>query len=599
MLRRGVWIALISLGLFGALVLPVWPQSNDAAPPAKDQKVISRRYEDQQFKKRLLELAEQSRSDGLSKESVRTLADIIERDPTRSYLFLADERQDRAESTGEFDAKWQQRWLALRSEYAQQLFDLAVQAHANDQADDAYQWLHEVLFWDPQHEAARTVLGHRRVDGVWQAHIERLRVREAPKAHPILKWPAKSYRLVTTENFEIYSQADEATTIRLAESLQRWHEVWRQLYFEYWSSAAQLGGWIDGTQRARSSSKKYRVTFFANRERYVADLEPIVPGVGISSGYYDDRLKMAFYYDSEEASIGETWCHEMVHQLFQEAPGTKERPFEKGFLWLCEGLAMHMESLRDFGDFVTVGGWDATRLQYARLRRIRDGKFLPSAELSQMSLAAFQQAPDIKELYSQAAGMVHFLMNPETKPVRQALVRSLRPLYAGRLRFEQFEKTLGLTAEDFDRSYHEWLRPTASSIENFMIQPRQLLGLSLPQVVFRETTMAALGECSELEWLDLTEAVIEGGQLSYLQSCRRLETLYLTRCHLTTEMLKPLASLPALRELDLSGSNVTDEQLATLETMKQLEVLSVAGTKITAAGVQKLQSSLPNLRISQ
>ncbi len=599
MYQRTIWIRLVVIGCSLAAVGSGWSQSADGQRESNESRSITRRFEDQQFQKRLLGLSDQSRADGLIKESERALADIIQRDPSRYYLFLSNKTQDGQANLSEFDPQWNEQWTGLRREYAQQLYDLAIKAQANDQADEAYQWLHEVLFWDSEHKEARTVLGHRVVDGVWQAQLEKLRVREAPKAHPILKWPAKSYRLVTTENFEIFSQADEATTVRLAESLQRWHEAWRQMFFEYWCTSAQLGDWIKGTQRARGSTKKYRVTFFANRDRYVEDLEPLVPGVGISSGYYDDRLKMAFYYDSAEGGIGETWCHELVHQLFQEAPGTKERPFDKGFLWMCEGLAMYMESLRDYGDFVTIGGWDATRLQYARLRGIHDGKYLPIADLSRLTLSEFQRSPDIKELYSQAAGMVHYLMKPETQSVRQSLIRSLRPMYAGRLKFEQFEKVMSMSAVEFDRAYHEWLRPAASSIEQFMIQPRNLQGLSLPMVVFRETTMAALGKCTELEWLDLTEAVFEGGQLSYLQSCRRLETLYLTRCHLQDDTLSWVAQFVGLRELDLSGTNISDDHLPALATLKSLEVLNLTGSKVTPAGVQRLQASLPNLRVSQ
>lgn len=546
----------------------------------------SREQIDREFQVRLRELLDWCRDQGLEQERTATAETLFRRDPQRQYLFLPERAAQPLPAA--LDAAWREKLTAARAEYAEQLFQLAGRLAEGEQGAPAYQLLHEVLYWAPEHVPAREALGHRRGDEGWQAYSERLAVREAPKAHPELNWPARSYQLVTTENFEIASRADEATTRMLAEQLQRWHWIWRQVMFDYWSSPAAVRSWLSSKTKARPASKKYRVVFFRDKEQYVDELREQIPGIEVSTGYYSDQLRLAFFFAGQEPHDLATWRHELTHQLFQETIRTRKSPFTEGRLWLGEGIAMYFEGLYDFGDFVTLGGFDTRRLQYARLRCLQERVYLPFAELDALSQSQLQAHPDVRELYSQSAGLTQFLMTADQGRYRAGVIEFLKGFYAGKPRADAWSKTVGLQPSEMDRLYPEFLQVAPGQLQRDLLAPEAVTELALPGTELTDRDFEQLGQCTALQWLDLSGTRLTAERLRLLEGCRDLKQVFAIGSRLERGALAGLLVLPQLSELDLSGTELTLDELRALAQLGQLRILSLRQVSLPLEGTSEL-----------
>ncbi len=526
------------------------------SPPASD-----RLEADRQFIAEIKQVLEFCRAHELVAERELTLRTYIERDPQRQYIFFASDDNDRWQRP-EFvssNPDWIRQIRAATTDYASHLYELALTRAAAGHGADAFQLVHEVLHWDPGHAEARRILGHRRAGEGWQVVSERLRKQRPNRPHPQLAWPAGTYWQMTTDHFDIVSMADEETTLQLAEHLQRCQLVWRQVFFDYWGNAGMLQNWIAGTTRPSPPTKRHKIVFFSDRQQYLQTLRDSVPGVEASTGYYHDRLQTSFFYADSDPTIFEVWRHELTHQLFQESIRARLGAFEGNSLWLGEGIAMYMESLRDFGAFATLGGWDASRLQYARMRRWRLGQHVPLAELSAMTQQQFQQRPDLRQLYSQASGLCHYLMVGEHGQLRGNTVELLSAVYRGRIQPAAVEKALQRTFEELDDGFARFLRVKADDVRQWLLNSEQLSALSLAESELNDDDWDVLAQCRRLLWLDLSGHTVTERCAIAVTNAERLQELYLNRCRIDDAALPHLLALPNLKVLDMTEVRLSDD----------------------------------------
>jgi hypothetical protein len=586
---------------------------------------LSRAESDRKFAAALQSIADECRAKGLEKQAAETAALNFVRDPGRLYVFLPTETtvDAAAKDVDPSQKMWQDKLRAARLNYAAELLKLATELAAADRGAEAFQLVHESLHWDPALEVARKALGHRQTDSGWQPYSERLKVKKAARDHSLTKWKSGEYLLVSTDDFEISSNADEATTVRMAEQLQRWQWIWRQVFYDYWGSAKNLMRCLEGKAQSPSQSRKFNVVFFANRDDYIQTLSAQIPGIEVSTGYYSDQLKTSFFYAAEDRSVEETWRHELTHQLFKESINTEPLPFEKNYLWLGEGIAMYMESLRDIGPWVTLGGFDGRRIQYARVRKFREDFHIPVAELNQMPLADFQRNPEIRRIYSEAAGLCHFLMHADENKYRRPLIELLELIYRGKFKPEKFEAALGIAPKTIDEQYGAFLRTTSDVISQYLAAPETITELCLPGANLADEAFRKIGECRELAWLDISGSSLTPQRVKFLVGCSKIDQLFLTRSKISPGTIEALRQFSHLSSLDLSGAlidpkaigelamldglqdlsltlaDVNDSIVPTLSKMKNLRTINLAKTKITKEGIRKLEQKLPNLKIVQ
>ena len=592
-----------------------------------DRVTIDRRYAEE-----LQEVSLWCRSEGMIKQAEQTLALYKKRDPHRQYIFLPTEEDGLNSTTATVkttDAKileWSKRLKEARANHAQTVFKMAKVAAEDNAGAIAFQMLHEAVYFDPELSEVRSILGHKRTKKGWQVGPDRIRAKKAPKRHKVMDWQGKEYLQVSSSHFNIASTASEEETIELARNLERWHDIWRQVCFEYWSSSKQVARWIEGRGKAKIPSRKFDVVFFKDRDDYVGQLKNSIRGISNSTGYYSDVNRTSFFYASDNKQDRTTWRHELTHQLYQESVRSKNSPFEDEFLWLVEGAAMYFESVVDHGSYATVGGFEGRRSQFARIRLFRERFYMPVSELSALSQAEFQSHKNIKRLYSQSAGLAHMLMDDQEGKYQARYFNFMKLLYAGKLKPGTFEKVIGLSYDEMDKQYQTFLRVSSEEVADFLSEPESRTELALPGAKLTDSAFESLGRCKNLTWLDLSANQISGPQMNQLGGMNRLSQLFLTNCVLDQGCFAGLTKLDSVTEIDLRGTNTTDAFMSELHSsdgfklgnlnilrlsntqvsdttllylrgQTNLRTLDVRGTSVTQGGVNRLKSDLPDLEI--
>ncbi|MEZ6095990.1 MAG: hypothetical protein R3C03_17500 [Pirellulaceae bacterium] len=610
-----------------ATVVILFHLSSAIAQEQGSLEIVDRSNIDKQFSQEISELATWCHENQHDDWARQTLETLIVRDPNRMYIFLPTESAGESTATStDLEQEWRTRLSEVKKRHTGRLIEWTEQSLRDGEVEDgvgakAFQTLHECLHWDPENDRIRTALGHRKTDDGWQPYSERLKVKTSTRTQPITGWPKGSYLQVTTDNFIISSQADEQTTTHLAEQLQRWQWVWRQVFFDYWGSPKNLKRWMDGTSQSRGQTRKFEVIFFASKQDYAESLAPRIPGIEVSSGYYSDQFAASFFYASDDSTIEETWRHELTHQLFKESVATDKEPFAEGFLWLGEGIAEYMESLKDFGDFVTLGGFDSRRLQFARARQFREAFQIPLQELNDMSLKEFQTHPDIKRIYSQTAGLSHFLMDGENGARRSPTIELLELIYRGRFKPDKFAEVMGASTQELDTGYASFLKVPSDEVSQFLLSPDSVIELYLPMSPLELDAFESIGRCRNLESLDISGSELTSERIRAIAACAQLDQIFAVGSNVAAGTVRQLGQFENLRSLDmtlakfdreailefdsldgisqlaLAYSNINDNAIPHLTKLKNLQSLNISKTQISEAGKTTLRNALPKLKL--
>lgn len=556
---------------------------------------------------------------GLSGFAVLIRQRMIVREPQRQYIFLPPARGIVLTGSAVDDEKTMLVELnTLGEKHAARLLERARVAAEQSRGATGYQLLHEALVANPDHAEIRKMLGYSRdAENGWVKAASEVRISPGRREQEIIGWDRGTYQLIQSAHFTIYS-ADQQQGVQLALALERTYDVWRQVWFEYWSSNNLLRSWLDGKGTDGASQRKHDVILFRDREQYLADLAE-VDGIGISTGYYNEANRVSFFYNDDPAPL-DTWRHEIVHQLLQENGGSKPSVAELGHAWLIEGIAMYFESMRDHGDVVSLGGFDSLRLQFARLRAIRESFFIPLERLDAMDRNELQVHPDVRAIYSQSAGMCQFLFVGNDEKYRDGFIGFVKQLYQGRVKSDGLALA---TAEldQLDRQYQEFLKVDPAQLANVGVDDF-IEGLALGQSGIYSSDLKALSECTSLDWLQLSQnrdvgdsgmeyltalplltelyidvtAITDTG-LETVSRIKSLQQLDIASTRVTDNGLKSVAELPSLEMLWLGGTGITDAGLLHLESLVNLRYIDVRQTKVTASGIQRLQQKLPDLKI--
>jgi len=229
---RSTRLAKILTGLLLVLVAvaatsPAFAQKKKGTDWRAKRKVLDRDLADE-----LQDIASWCRGSGISQQVPETFKVYQNRDLRRQYIYLPATKK-MPESRGGKLGQWLERVSNAKIEHAAKIFELAKSAADEGANAIAFQFLHEVLYFDRDHTEARRILGHKDKGDSWQINTDRLKVKKKRPNHSLLKWKAGSYITVITPHFTVDSTANEKETIFLAESLEQWHDVWRQVFFEF------------------------------------------------------------------------------------------------------------------------------------------------------------------------------------------------------------------------------------------------------------------------------------------------------------------------------------------------------------------------------
>jgi hypothetical protein len=392
-----------------------------------------------------------------------------------------------SEDSPEF--KWRERFDQAREAHAEALFALSTEAVEEGEASQAFPMLVETLRENPDHAEARKILGYERLNDRWLTPFEARKTREKQVWHPKFGWlPAANVKRheggeqfyrnrwmksedanrlgaqpkngwnVATEHYIVHTDHSLEEGVRLATRLERLYDVWQQMFAGFCATEEQLARRYRGQAATRREPPQHKVTLFRNRDGYIEALKKEQPNIELSSGFYLANRREAYFYVADGEQDDTNLYHEATHQLFSEIRPVSRDIGRTVNFWIIEGIACYMESLAEADGWTLLGGNNAVRLRDAQHRLLADNFYVPLAELIGIGMEQLQHDPRIAKLYSQSAGLTHFLMHGAAGRYRESLVEYLVAVYTGRDRADTLPTLTGQSDARLDEQYREFLK---------------------------------------------------------------------------------------------------------------------------------------------
>jgi hypothetical protein len=424
------------------------------------------------------------------------------RDPYKSYIFkLAAKLEppqtgddgDNADEAVEF---WK-KFCELRQQQAARLFELGRQAHGQKEYALALDLVREACREDPDHAAARAILGYVRHKDHWlspdaarrqtagQAFDEKygwlpagdrdryekgqrfyrgrwISAEEDERLHSSIRagWRIDGEHYVVTTNHSL----EEG--VQLSRRLETLFDVWRHIFIDYCTPETVMRSWFEAGDRAGSYATpaahpvprvRHQVTHFRNKQEYDNALRSLQPQIEITLGIYFGRLRNAYFFAGDKQYSG-TLLHEATHQLFQETRPTQVTAGTKDNFWAIEAVACYMESLVEHEHWYTLGGIDQGRAPAARFRLLEDRFQVPLDELVRLGMTELQHDDRLPKVYSQIAGQAWFFLNGQDGRYRRAFVDYLSAVYANKADAATLAKLCGQSYEQLDLEYRQFMQ---------------------------------------------------------------------------------------------------------------------------------------------
>jgi hypothetical protein len=453
------------------------------------------------YQRELNELAAWCDQRGLEVEARKTRSWFGSTDPSKLYVIelptkIGDENVP--EGISPDASEWHRQFSRLKRDQANSLYELARKAIKAQQASLAFDLVMAALRENSDHDAIRRLLGYQSYRGEWHTsyEVERLRKGQVwddrygwlPKTHVPRYEAGERYfrgrwisaeedaRLHTdirsgwdieTEHYMVRTNHSIEAGVRLADRLEQLYRVWKQLFIRYYATAEQVRALFDGrarTGRIRRPITKHKVVYFRNREEYNQALRGTFPNIEISIGIYVDSTECAYFFAGDEYNE-RTLLHEATHQLFHESRPVAPSVGRNDNFWIVEGVAMYMESLHTENGYHVLGGFEDDRIVAAQYRLLNNDFYVPLSEFTDFGMEQLQTDPRIRTLYSQAAGLTHFLVHHDGGGYRDALVAYLVAVYSGRDDRSTLSRLTARSYAELDQDYREYMR-SAAAIEH-------------------------------------------------------------------------------------------------------------------------------------
>jgi len=437
-------------------------------------------------------LAAWCETQGLNRQATETRRVLGPRDPYKLYVKVLPKEVGPPEPPADTSAdelEFDRRFTQLRVEQADALYDHARGAVRAGRASLAFDLVLAAIRMNPDHEPARRVLGYQAYRGQWCTAEEVRRLRSNQVWHERFGWLPKSHvaryeagmryangRWVTaeedarlhgdirsgwdiqTEHYTIRTNHSIEAGVALGVKLERLKRIWQQIFIRYYASEADVVALFDGRAR-RNRPPHYDVVYFRDRDDYNRALRESMPNIGVSIGVYVDQTRRAYFFAGEDYD-DRTLYHEATHQLFHQSRPVPPGIGSRANFWIVEGIALYMESLHEEDGYYVLGGLDDARMYAARYRLLENDFYVPLQEFAGYSVGQVQADPRIATLYSQAAGLTHFLIYYEDGRYRDALVAYLSTVYAGRDRPNTLTELTGASFDELDGQYRAFIAAT-------------------------------------------------------------------------------------------------------------------------------------------
>jgi hypothetical protein len=439
----------------------------------------------------LKQLATWCEEKGLKEQSRQTLAALSPHDPVKFYVPILPDEIGPAklpEDASPDVTEWDTRLNKLRRDQAAALYDLARRAVRSHQAGLALELALDAVRANPDNESVRHLLGYQKYQNQWRTLYEVKKYHSGMVWHDKFGWLLKSQvrryedgqryfdgKWITavedaqrhsdirsgwdieTEHYSIRTNHSIEAGVALGVKLEDLYRVWEQMFIRYFATEADVIALFDGRARTqRGPSMQHKVVCFRDQEDYIRSLRAAMPNIDISVGAYLDSMRIAYFFTGKD-SDDRTLYHEATHQLFHESRKVAANVGRKGNFWIVEGIAMYMESLKKENGYFVLGGFDDERMVAARYRLLHDKFYVPLDQLTGYGMEKLQNDPKIATLYSQSAGLTHFLNHYDHNRYRDALVSYLTAVYTDKDGTDTLAQLTGASYSELDKQYREFM----------------------------------------------------------------------------------------------------------------------------------------------
>lgn len=483
----------------------IYAATHCAITAAAEDLVQERNELTTKFAHQLAELARKCDSQNEAELAAEVRKWAEPRDPHKIYLAAlpepgGDASQEKLVKAAE-GSPLEQEFQKLRRAQAKQYYTLARSAIRAQRASLAFELVIDTLRENPDHPDARRLLGYVSYRNQWHTRyaVKRLRAGQVWDSRFGWQTPAnlaryeKGERLynnkwisaeeesrlrsdirrawtIETEHYSVRTNHSLEAGVALGIRLERLYSAWQQTFVRYYATQAELDQLFAGGGLPRVDEHRHLVVYYRNRNEYRRALEGKIPPDIETTGIYMGDQRTAFFFapptptpDGESPADYSTLYHEAAHQLFSESrPVVPDVGRESNF-WIIEGIACYFESFEAHPSYYTLGGALTERLQAARYRALVDNFLFPLRDLTQLGMSQLQRSPQIGTLYSQSAGMTHFLIHYDSGRYRDALVAYLLAVYTGRARPGTLAQLTGTSYDELDREYREFLESLPDS----------------------------------------------------------------------------------------------------------------------------------------
>ncbi len=557
---------------------------------------------------------------GLVEQAARSRDWLPPQRTDQTLLFLPSPESKPTLNSSESAAQWLKSFMAARERHAEYWFDQAKDLATSGDEPAAYSLLWRVLRENSRHPESKRLLGPL-VSGINAI----ARPRKSTLAHPQFAWPAGSFSRIELPHFLLTSRADNRQTEAFAKQLESFYILWTQVFYPLWAAPGVLTDRLEGSTTSWEPRRQVRVVLLRDRQEYIKTLGATEENIGVSVGYYNPEASTSFFYP--DTHMQATLYHELTHQLLAEATriGAVVDAGRQADFWMIEGTAMYMESLWQGNYFWTLGGWESPRLQASRYRALRDGYWVPWDTLRAGGMDDWKKDSDIAKLYTQAAGLTHFMLDATKGPaaehslikneMREAFFRALVAVYQGQSGADELTNLLG--DEHLHARYKDFLTVTSPDVLALPPQ-RQLTDLVLTASNLSLQAWKSLESQKSLRWVDVAFSNIRNKDLEWVFNNRglqrfslegtavnslarfsdlgSLEELDLSECAFDDVSIGSLANHRKLKTLWLTKTGVTDSVLKTLDEMSNLEFVDIQLTQVSSLAWQQFLKTHPRLK---
>ena len=439
----------------------------------------------------LEELASWCEERGLAEQAQKTRTWLRPRDPHKLYVAVLPQKVGWAKLPDDAPddvVQWDTRFGRRRRQQADALFELAQRAIRNGRASLALELVLWAIHENPDHERVRRLMGYQKYRGGWHTAYEVRKLRAGEVWHEKFGWlPEANVRryeqgkrlvdgrwitaeedarlhqdirsgwVIETENYSIRTNHSRQAAVELSVKLQELYRVWKQLFVRFYASEAQVSAWFAGRTRQRIAMPRHHVVYFRDRADYNLSLRPSMPNIEISIGVYVENARRAYFFAGGDHDR-RTLLHEATHQLFHESRRAAPSMGGRANFWIIEGIAMYMESLQRQDAYYVLGGFDDARMVAAKYRLLHDDFYVPLDELTSYGMEKIQADPRIATLYSQAAGLTHFLIHYDCGRYRDAVIAYLSTVYSGRDTPDTLAQLTVTSYGKLDEQYRQYIK---------------------------------------------------------------------------------------------------------------------------------------------